>query len=107
MLPFFGKAHVAYYPGDGVVGLSKIARVVDVFARRLQNQERLTVQITETITKVLRPRGVAVMLSAEHLCMSMRGVQKRESLTVTSHFSGIFRDHVAEKNRFLKSISAA
>jgi GTP cyclohydrolase I len=105
MLPFFGKAHIAYYPKHGIVGLSKIARVVDVFARRLQNQERLTVQIADTIAKVLRPRGVAVMLSAEHMCMSMRGVQKRESVTVTSSFSGLFCDDKAEKNRFLESVS--
>jgi GTP cyclohydrolase I len=105
MLPFFGKAHIAYYPGHGIVGLSKIARVVDIFARRLQNQERLTVQISEAMTKVLRPRGVAVMLTAEHMCMSMRGVNKRESATVTSHFSGIFHEDPAERSRFLQNIS--
>lgn len=101
MLPFFGQAHVAYYPSRGVVGLSKLARVVDVFAKRLQTQETMTVQIAETIDEALNPRGVAVMLEAEHLCMSMRGVQKQGAHTVTTQFTGVFKDEPAEQVRFL------
>jgi GTP cyclohydrolase IA len=101
MVPFTGCAHVAYYPSKGVVGLSKLARVVDAFARRLQTQEALTAQIAETIDEALKSRGVAVMLEAEHLCMSMRGVRKIGSLTVTTHFTGVFKDDPAEQIRFL------
>jgi GTP cyclohydrolase I len=101
MVPFLGEAHVAYYPSKGVVGLSKLARVVEIFARRLQTQEAMTVQIAEAIDEALRPRGVAVMLEAEHLCMSMRGVAKRGALTITTQFTGAFKDELAEQVRFL------
>ena len=101
MVPFIGQAHVAYYPSRGVVGLSKLARVVDVFARRLQTQEAMTAQIAGTIDSALKPRGVAVMLEAEHLCMSIRGVQKPGATTVTTQFTGVFKDDPAEQVRFL------
>jgi len=101
MVPFVGKAHVAYYPGDKVVGLSKLARVVDVFARRLQTQERLTGQVVEAIDDSLKPRGVAVMIEAEHQCMTLRGVHKHGASTVTTQFTGVFRDDPAEQQRFL------
>ena len=90
MIPFIGKAHVAYIPDGYIVGLSKIARVVEIYARRLQVQERLTTQIKEAIHKTLRPLGVAVVIEAQHLCMSMRGVQKQNSVTTTSDFIGAF-----------------
>lgn len=90
MLPFFGKVHVAYIPNKKITGLSKIARVVDVFARRLQVQERLTTQIKECIQKTLNPMGVMVIIEAQHLCMQMRGVQKQHSITTTSDFTGVF-----------------
>ncbi|WP_435575342.1 GTP cyclohydrolase I FolE [Chitinophaga defluvii] len=92
MLPFFGKAHVAYIPNGYITGLSKLARVVDVFARRLQVQERMTHQILEAIQDTLEPLGVAVVIEAQHLCMMMRGVQKQNSITTTSAFSGQFED---------------
>jgi GTP cyclohydrolase I len=92
MMPFYGKAHVAYVPTDRVVGLSKLARLVDVYAHRLQTQEHMTSQIATAIEEVLKPRGVAVMLEAEHMCMSVRGVHKLGSQTVTTHFSGTFRE---------------
>jgi GTP cyclohydrolase I len=101
MVPFIGCAHVAYYPSKGVVGLSKLARVVDAFARRLQTQEALTVQIAETIDEALKPRGIAVMLEAEHLCMSMRGVRKIGTATITTQFTGIFKDDPTEQVRFM------
>lgn len=102
MVPFFGMAHVAYYPSEtGVVGLSKLARLVDVFAKRLQTQEALTSQIIGAIEQHLRPRGCAVMLEAQHLCMSMRGIRKHGAETVTTQFTGIFRDDPAEQARFL------
>jgi GTP cyclohydrolase IA len=101
MVPFVGKAHVAYYPSERVVGLSKLARVVDVFARRLQTQERLTGQIVAAIDETLKPRGVAVMIEAEHQCMTLRGVQKHGASTVTTQFTGIFRDDPAEQQRFV------
>ncbi len=91
MLPFFGKAHVAYIPNGTVTGLSKIARVVDIFAHRLQLQERLTSQIKECIQNTLNPMGVMVVIEAQHLCMQMRGVQKQHSVTTTSDFTGIFK----------------
>ncbi len=97
MLPFFGKAHVAYIPNGKITGLSKIARVVEVFARRLQVQERMTTQIKETIQNTLNPLGVIVVLEAEHLCMQMRGVQKQHSLTTTSDFTGIFENEKTRK----------
>jgi len=101
MVPFFGTAHIAYYPSEvGVVGLSKLARLVDVYAKRLQTQEALTAQIIGAIDRHLRPRGCAVMLEAQHMCMSMRGVRKHGSETVTTQFTGIFRDDPAEQLRF-------
>ena len=104
MVPFIGRAHVAYYPSEGVVGLSKIARIVDVFARRLQTQENLTAQITATMDEYLKPRGIAVMIEAEHQCMSMRGVQKQGASTITSQFTGVFRDDPAEQVRFMTMV---
>jgi GTP cyclohydrolase I len=102
MVPFFGAAHVAYYPSEvGVVGLSKLARLVDIYAKRLQTQEALTAQIIGAIDRNLRPRGCAVMLEAQHMCMSMRGVRKHGSETITTQFTGIFRDDPAEQIRFL------
>ena len=101
MLPFVGRAHVAYYPTKGVVGLSKISRVVDSFARRLQTQEALTAQIADTIDEALKARGVAVMIEAEHLCMAMRGVQKAGVSTITTQFRGICREDPTEQVRFL------
>lgn len=91
MLPFFGKAHVAYIPNHNITGLSKIARIVEVYARRLQVQERMTTQIKECIQKTLNPLGVMVILEAQHLCMQMRGVQKQHSVTTTSDFTGVFQ----------------
>jgi GTP cyclohydrolase I len=101
MVPFIGKAHIAYYPTDSVVGISKLARVVDIFARRLQPQETMTAQIATAIDDVLKPRGVAVMLVAEHQCMSMRGVQKKNVVTITTKFSGIFQDDAEHRTRFM------
>ncbi|MDA9893437.1 GTP cyclohydrolase I FolE [Flavobacteriaceae bacterium] len=105
MLPFFGKAHIAYIPNGHIVGLSKIPRVVDVFARRLQVQERLTEQILDCINNTLQPRGVAVVIEASHMCMMMRGVQKQNSMTTTSGFRGAFKD-TDTRNEFLKLISS-
>ena len=104
MLPFFGCAHIAYYPTDGVVGLSKLARLVDVFARRLQTQETMTAEIADALERALGARGVAVMVEAEHLCMSMRGVQKAGASTMTSRFTGVFRDSAAEREKFLSMV---
>jgi GTP cyclohydrolase I len=104
MVPFVGKAHIGYYPGEGVVGLSKLARVVDVFARRLQTQETMTAQIIESIQEALKPRGVAVMIEAEHMCMAMRGVQKQGASTITTQFTGIFRDEPSEQVRFMSMV---
>ncbi|RIJ48278.1 GTP cyclohydrolase I FolE [Maribellus luteus] len=104
LLPFFGKAHVAYIPNGTITGLSKIARVVDVFARRLQVQERLTMQIKECIQNTLKPLGVAVVIEAQHLCMQMRGIQKQHSITTTSDFTGAF-EKVATREEFIKLIS--
>jgi len=100
MMPFFGKAHVAYMPTDRVVGLSKLARLVDVYARRLQTQEHMTSQVATAIDEILKPRGVAVMIEAEHMCMSLRGVEKLGALTVTTHFTGAFKD-ASEQVRFI------
>jgi len=105
MLPFFGKAHVAYIPNGWITGLSKVARVVDVYARRLQVQERLTVEITNAIKETLNPLGVAVVIEAKHLCMMMRGVQKQNSVTTTSAFDGEFQKN-STRSEFLKLISA-
>ncbi|MEP3275816.1 MAG: GTP cyclohydrolase I FolE [Stappiaceae bacterium] len=104
MVPFFGKAHIAYFPKDGVVGLSKLARVVDVYAKRLQTQENLTSQILSAIDEALAPRGIAIMIEAEHQCMSMRGIQKSGASTVTSQFTGIFKDDPAQQVRFMTQI---
>lgn len=101
MVPFIGKAHIAYFPIDRVVGLSKLGRVVDIFARRLQTQEHLTAQILNAITERLKPRGAAVMIEAEHLCMTIRGAHKHGSSTVTTQFTGAFRDDPTEQSRFL------
>jgi len=106
MLPFFGKAHVAYIPNGWITGLSKLGRVVDVFARRLQVQERLTHQILDAIQESLNPLGVAVVIEAQHLCMMMRGVQKQNSVTTTSAFSGEFMNNVT-RSEFLRLISAS
>lgn len=105
MLPFIGKAHIAYIPNGWITGLSKIARVVDVFARRLQVQERLTFQVMNAIKETLNPIGVGVVIEAQHLCMMMRGVQKQNSLTTTSSFDGEFMKH-ATRSEFLRLISA-
>jgi GTP cyclohydrolase I len=104
MMPFFGKAHIAYTPVERVVGLSKLARLIDVYARRLQTQEHLTSQITTAIEEILKPRGVAVMMEAEHMCMSLRGVQKPGTMTVTTKFSGIFRDDPSQQVRFISLV---
>lgn len=105
MLPFIGKAHVGYIPDGYITGLSKIARVVDAFSRRLQVQERLTLQIKECIQKTLNPLGVAVVIEAQHLCMQMRGIQKQHSITTTSDFTGAFQ-RVATREEFIKLISS-
>ncbi|HXR84166.1 MAG TPA: GTP cyclohydrolase I FolE [Hanamia sp.] len=105
MVPFFGKAHIAYIPNGWITGLSKIARVVDVFSRRLQVQERLTTQILDAIKETLNPLGVAVVIEAEHLCMMMRGVQKQNSVTTTSAFFGEFEKQTT-RNEFISLISA-
>lgn len=101
MVPFIGHAHIAYYPIDGVVGLSKLARLVDIYAKRLQTQETLTAQITKALEAELGTRGVAVMVEAEHLCMSIRGVQKHGTSTMTSRFTGVFHDDEVERQKFL------
>ncbi|HYA80859.1 MAG TPA: GTP cyclohydrolase I FolE [Methylocystis sp.] len=100
VVPFVGKAHIGYYPTEGVVGLSKLARLVDVFARRLQTQESMTAQIAQAIDSNLSPRGVAVLVEAEHMCMSMRGVLKQGSATITSQFLGVFHNNPVEQAHF-------
>ena len=104
MLPFFGKVHVAYIPNGKVIGLSKIPRIVDVFARRLQVQERLTVQVAETIQTAIQPQGVGVVVEARHLCVMMRGVEKQHSSAVTSHMLGSFRSSDKTREEFLSLI---
>ena len=106
LLPFFGKAHIAYIPNGYITGLSKLARVVDVYARRLQVQERLTTQVLKAIRESLNPLGVAVVIEAKHLCMMMRGVQKQNSVTTTSSFDGEFLNNHVTRNEFLKLIAA-
>ena len=106
MLPFFGKAHVAYIPNGKIVGLSKIPRVVDVFSRRLQVQERLTIEIRDSIQRALNPVGVAVVLECQHLCMQMRGVSKQNSVTTTSAFSGLFLTSDTTRKEFISLIHA-
>lgn len=105
MIPFVGKAHVAYFPTDRVVGISKLARVVDVFAHRLQTQETMTAQIADTINDVLKPKGVAVMIEAVHQCMSLRGVKKPDVATITTQFTGIFKEDPAQQARFMTLVS--
>ena len=104
LLPFFGKAHVAYLPNGKIIGLSKIPRLIDVFARRLQVQERLTNQIAECLMEWLRPRGVAVVIEAIHLCMAMRGVEKKDSYCLTSSMLGAFRENERSRSEFLSLI---
>lgn len=106
MLPFFGKAHIAYIPNGKIVGLSKIPRIVDAFARRLQVQERLTLEIRDCIQRTLDPVGVAVVIECAHMCMQMRGVQKQNSTTTTSAFTGIFLDNDATRKEFINLIQA-
>lgn len=104
MIPFIGRAHIAYYPTEKVVGISKLARVVEIFARRLQTQETMTAQVAETINEVLRPKGVAVMIEAVHQCMSLRGIQKRDVETITTQFTGEFKTDPALQVRFMDLI---
>lgn len=104
LLPFFGKCHVAYIPDKKIIGLSKVARLVEIFARRLQVQERMTTQIAQVIQENLQPLGVAVVIEAAHLCMQMRGVQKQNSVTVTSEMLGAFREKPATRSEFLQLI---
>jgi GTP cyclohydrolase I len=106
MLPFFGKAHVAYIPDGYITGLSKIARVVEAFSRRLQVQERLTTQIRNCIQDTLKPLGVAVVIEAQHMCMQIRGVQKQNSVTTTSAFTGIFLEHLNTREEFIHLIGS-
>ena len=105
MLPFFGRAHVAYIPNGRIVGLSKIPRVVDVFARRLQVQERLTLEIRDAVDRVLRPEGVAVVIEAQHLCMMMRGAEKQNSTTTTSAMSGVFLENTDTRAEFMRLVT--
>lgn len=104
LLPFFGRCHVAYIPTQRVIGLSKIPRLVDVFARRLQVQERLTTQIAETIMEKIKPQGVGVVIEAKHLCMIMRGVEKQNSIAITSAMLGVFRDEIETREEFLSLV---
>ncbi|QDY99187.1 GTP cyclohydrolase I FolE [Nitratireductor mangrovi] len=106
MVPIIGKAHIGYLPDGKVVGLSKLARVVDIFAQRLQTQEAMTAQIAGSIQDTLNPRGVAVMIEAEHMCMAMRGIRKHGATTLTSTFTGAFKDHVEEQMRFMTLLRA-
>ena len=105
MAPIIGVAHVAYIPSEKVVGLSKLARVVEVFSKRLQTQERLTMQIAKTIMEVLKPRGVAVTIDAAHHCMTIRGIKKENTTTVTNYFLGAFKDDLSFQNRYLRYIN--
>lgn len=104
MVPIIGKAHIAYLPDGRVLGLSKMARVVEIYARRLQTQETMTAQIAKSIDETLRPRGVAVLIEAEHMCMAMRGVQKQGSTTLTSTFTGAFKSDASEQARFMMMV---
>ena len=101
MLPFFGKAHIAYIPNGTIVGLSKLPRVVDAFSRRLQVQERLTIEIRDCIQKTLNPKGVAVVIECTHMCMAMRGVQKQNSVTTSSAFTGLFLENDSTRKEFI------
>ncbi|HEX7791721.1 MAG TPA: GTP cyclohydrolase I FolE [Afipia sp.] len=107
VMPFYGKAHIAYVPVERVVGLSKLARLVDIFARRLQTQEHLTAQVAGAINAVLKPRGVAVVMEAEHTCMSVRGIAKQGAKTLTSRFTGVFHENAEEQARFFTMIRGA
>lgn len=104
MLPFVGRAHIAYIPKDRIVGISKLARILEIFSRRLQNQERITTQITDCIMKHLDPKGAACVIEAKHMCIACRGVQKQNSVMVTSSMRGCFRDDPTTRNEFLKII---
>jgi GTP cyclohydrolase IA len=104
MVPFVGKAHIAYLPHDGVVGISKLARLVEAFSRRLQVQEVMTAQIIDAINEHLNPRGAAVLLEAEHMCMSMRGVRAHGAMTITQRFTGVFAEEKSEQDRFFQMI---
>lgn len=106
MLPFFGKAHIAYIPNGKIVGLSKIPRVVDAYSRRLQVQERLTIEIRDCIQRTLSPKGVAVVIEASHMCMQMRGVQKQNSVTTTSAFTGLFLNNDSTRKEFINLVQA-
>ncbi len=106
MLPFFGKAHIAYIPDGKIVGLSKIPRIVDAFSRRLQVQERLTIEIRDCIQKTLQPKGVAVVLECQHMCMQMRGVQKQNSVTTSSAFTGLFMNNDSTRKEFINLVQA-
>ncbi|MEY3236764.1 MAG: cyclohydrolase FolE [Bacteroidota bacterium] len=106
MLPFFGKAHVAYIPDGKIVGLSKVPRVVDAYSRRLQVQERLTIEIRDCIQRTLNPKGVAVVIECSHMCMQMRGVQKQNSVTTTSAFTGLFMNNDATRKEFINLVQA-
>lgn len=106
MLPFFGKAHIAYIPDGTIVGLSKIPRVVDAFSRRLQVQERLTIEIRDCIQDTLKPKGVAVVIECSHMCMQMRGVQKQNSVTTSSAFTGLFLTNDATRKEFINLVNA-
>ena len=106
MMPFVGKAHIAYYPVARVAGLSKLARLVDLFSRRLQSQERLSFQIMRSLEAALSPRGLAVMIEAEHTCMTLRGIKAHGASTVTTQYSGVFRDDSSEQTRFLTMVGA-
>jgi GTP cyclohydrolase I len=106
MLPFFGKAHVAYVPDGKIVGLSKVPRVVDAYARRLQVQERLTIEIRDCIQRTLNPKGVAVVIECAHMCMQMRGVQKQNSVTTSSAFTGLFLNNDATRKEFINLVQA-
>jgi GTP cyclohydrolase I len=106
MLPFFGKAHIAYIPDGKIVGLSKIPRVVDAYSRRLQVQERLTIEIRDCIQRTLKPKGVAVVIECAHMCMQMRGVQKQNSVTTTSAFTGLFLNNDATRREFINLVQA-
>ncbi len=106
MMPIVGQAHLAYYPGDSVTGLSKLARLVDTFARRLQSQERLTSEVLDAMDAILKPRGSAVMIEAEHTCMTMRGIRAHGARTTTTRYSGVFANEDGEQNRFVTLVGA-
>ena len=107
LVPFFGKVHIAYLPNHGVVGLSKLARLVECYARRLQTQENLTAQILQALNKYLQPRGAAILIEAEHMCMSMRGVKTANIATITQKYTGAFAEEISERERFLSLVNGA